>query len=218
MIFLATLGILGWIVICALAICLIITFTCFDTGHYGSSFWCTVGLAIIVVVFWKDFSAILTTMAPVEIISKSLMIFVAWLIAGVVTSFFYWASTIYTFKNKFVDTIESIRKDSDKYEVTYELWVEARAIQRVINQMSNIELVISSTPNQHSDKECQNFIDAHWPPKFKDFKGVLIQSAIIWPITAIWLISHRLVKQVFEAVANKFSTFYNKLSQSIIES
>ena len=38
MIFLATLGIIGWVAVCALAICLIITFTYFDTDHYGSSF------------------------------------------------------------------------------------------------------------------------------------------------------------------------------------
>ena len=218
MILLASLGLLGWVAVCALAICLIITFTCFDTGHYGSSFWCSVGIVIVAVVFWKDLAAIFTVMTPVEIVSKSVMIFVAWMIAGVVTSFFYWVSTVYTLKEKVISAAESIRKDSGKYEVTYELWVKARAIQRVINQMSNIELVISSTPNQNASEECQKFVDAHWPPKFKDFKGMLIQSAIIWPITAIWLISHRQVKQVFEAITNMFGNFYNQLSKTIIES
>ena len=218
MILLASLGLLGWAAVCALAICLIITFTCFDTGHYGSSFWCSVGIVIVAVVFWKDLAAIFTVMTPVEIVSKSVMIFVAWMIAGVVTSFFYWVSTVYTLKEKVISAAESIRKDSGKYEVTYELWVKARAIKRVINQMSNIELVISSPPNQNASEECQKFVDAHWPPKFKDFKGMLIQSAIIWPITAIWLISHRLVKQVFEAITNMFGNFYNQLSKTIIES
>ena len=154
-------------------------------------------------------------MTPVEIVSKSVMLFVAWMIAGVVTSFFYWVSTVYTLKEKVVNTIVIIPYgDTDNFE----LWVKARAIQQAINKLANIDIKISSTSSYHTHKECQNYIDAHWPPQFKDFKGVLIQSAIIWPITVIWLISHRLVKQVFEAITNMFGNFYNKLSKSIIES
>ena len=51
------------------------------------------------------------------------------------------------------------------------------------------------------------------PPRFNVCKKFIIGAAISWPITLIWLLLSRVVKQLIERIISTFGGFFNQISK-----
>jgi hypothetical protein len=215
--------------------CLPFAFYHNNAKNYGSStFLMLVSLGLAAAYFWADVDPMLTAHGKTSTI---LFLVAAYIIAGVVTSFIYWIFYNWKAKERF-DQLMSERsvptwaKDLTAIEqasiLKYLILKDYSSRKFIFDDpdgdlntdptlVEDIRYNENLTRNDISHQVHQEEVDASvaevLPPRFKTCKQFIVGAGCSWPITIVWLLISRVVKQLIERLVSMFGGTFDKISK-----
>ena len=209
---------------------LIPSFYCVNSKSYGkSTIFMLISAGLAAVYFWSDIKPLFAEHGTTISI---LFLTGCYILAGLVTSFVYWIFYIWKAKERFESLVNKQSTPSwaiDKLDESQILLLKQYLViddvfrRRQIFDDPDGELNINvpdvsfteknDTFYQDLDTKLKASIASVLPPRFATCKLFIIGAGCSWPITIIWLLVSRVVKQLIERFVSLFGSTYDKISK-----
>jgi hypothetical protein len=217
-----------WIFPIAALVCLIPSFYYSNSKHFGtSSFFMIISAVLAGTYFWSDISPLLQEHGKTFSILFLSAVYVA---AGVVTSFVYWVFYNWKAKERFDRLLNNKTTPKWATSLAPEIQMSLRKYFVIADTDSRREIFddydgnlridvafIDAVANNNADGINQAVLDATvadvLPPRFKICKSFIVGAGCSWPITVIWLLISRVVKQLIERFISLFGGTFDKISK-----
>ena len=223
---------LDWLFLILAGVCLIPSFYYNDSKCYGtSSFFMFVSIGCLGWFFWPELGQLVTQFGTVKAAFYVTFMFIA---AAVITSFIYWIFFVFKAKERFEYKMLHESVPTWATASKNEALINAIRKYRIVSDSSDIHYIFDDSENSLrisapsvsvdgldlSDDEIVNLkidelnsaVAAVLPPRFSICKQFIIGAGIAWPITIIWLLVSRVVKQLIERIVSMFGGTFNRLS------
>jgi hypothetical protein len=206
-----------------------------DKSFSGSTFWMLVSAALAYIYFRSDINPIVVEHGVTTTI---LYLVVAYIVAGLATSFIYWIFYNWKAKERFDNYMneqklprwadgydEGLSNSLKKYLVLNDYAKRKDIFDDPRNGLGiDIETVKSVSRNENLSQGVEPFqvkveeldaaVGAILPPRFKNCKYFIVGAGCSWPITIVWLLASRVVKQLIERFVSLFGGTFDKLSRA----
>lgn len=209
-------------------VCLIPAFYFNDSREYSAStFWFLVFCGLLAWSSWGEVTAITAGYGVIFSISVLAGSFV---IGGVTTAFVYWFFFIFKARERFdryMLEFTSFPNDEAEGLAKAKSWInKSDSAKRYLIIYNDSKLCnifdgdASITRNISVKRLAGDLTDAEYdaevakvlPPRFAVCKPNIIGAAMVWPITLIWLLMSRVIKQLIERIISSFGGMFNKIS------
>jgi hypothetical protein len=206
-----------------------------NSKDYGNStFLMFVSVGLAITYFWSDLNPMFTAHGKTSTI---LFLVAAYIIAGVCTSFIYWIFYNWKAKERFEEFMnekriptwaKSLTAEEQSSVLKYLILKDDSSRKHIFDDRSsvlNIEpptveairfnenLSRGDTPQSIIISNVDASVASVLPPRFKACKQFIIGAGCSWPVTIIWLMMSRVVKQLIERLVSMFGGTFDKISK-----
>ena len=208
--------------------CLIPAFYYNDSRAYGAS---TVWFVIFAgLMSWANWDLISGIAKDYGIVFTVGVVAGTYIIAGVTTAFIYWFFFIFKARERFdyyMTKFDKFPLDESEGLANKAKWVNTSDSAKkylIINNDAKLRHIFDNdsdiTKNIKVARLSGNLTDAEYdtevakvlPPRFAVCKPNIIGAAIVWPVTLLWLLVSRVVKQLIERIISSFGGLFNAIS------
>lgn len=219
---------LFWVLPFLAAIFLIPSFVTNNSRHYGmSSFFMIISAVLAGIYFWDDISPIITDHGKTFSIA---FLAGSYIVAGLATSFVYWIFYNWKAKERFERLVDEERLPRWAADATADIQLALRKYLVINNTSSRREIFddyegvlninvpsVRAVPGENLNlltlSDLENAIAEVLPPRFKTCKYFIVGASCSWPITLVWLLVSRVVKQLIERFISLFGGTFDRLSR-----
>jgi hypothetical protein len=193
----------------------------------------TISIAVAGWFFWTDVQSIIQTRG---LVNSIVLLIIVYGIMGLFTAFLFWISFNLRAKEKYQEIFDSISKKYSKLSdplktacIKKEIISDADDLRKIFDDREGILRYESSFGNMYNhqeyimqlseeeqEKTLENYtldVDKVFPPRFKTCKPYILGAAYCWPVTLIWLLFSRVVKQFINVIVSMFGGVFNKVAK-----
>ena len=223
---------LDWLFLILACVCLIPSFYYVDRKSYRtSSFFMFVSIGCAGWFFWPEIGQLV---AQIGTVRAGLNLTLGFIAAAVVTSFVYWIFYVFKAKERFelkmqretvpvwatatknealINAVRKYRIVADPMDIHYIFDDPSNDLRITVPSVNldGLDLNDEEVVNLKID-ELNTAVAAVLPPRFAVCKQFIVGAGIAWPITIIWLLISRVVKQLIERIVSTFGGTFNRLS------
>jgi hypothetical protein len=180
--------------------------------------------------FWSDIQQLI---ALHGMTTSILFLVVAYILAGVVTAFIYWIFYNWKAKERFeryllaqsisLSWSDALNPNNEEYNVAIRKYLVVNDNTKLRNifddeESRSLRLLCDMVPNVGRgapQAEFEAAVAMVLPPRFSICKPFIIGVGCSWPITLIWLLISRVVKQLIERIVSLFGNTFDKISKLV---
>jgi hypothetical protein len=227
-----------WFLLILSVVFLFPAFYCNENRLYGqSTIWMFVSIGLM---GWFFNDKLLAMVESYGIIKTGVYCVFGYVIMGAITAGLFWISYTRRAGEKYNEIIDQARNSQYQYQIKTEnpilrdlhcKWDAIRDISNLREIFDDRECELSYkmtliTPNlvskveqdptedntQRLIEELETSIKSVLPPRFKTCKPFIYGAGYSWPITLVWLLFSRLIKQLIDGIISMFGGVFNKVS------
>jgi hypothetical protein len=208
-------------------VCLAPAFYFNDVKGYGkSTAFMLVSAELAGWYFWDD-------IIPINshgMITSSLYLVGLYVIGGFITSFVYWIFFNWKAKENFDQLLakQSVPAWATKYaqEIERFSFTDSLCKYLVINDRYNLQKIFDDDEGElkfnverlyddslKDQAKLDSIVASVLPPRFLTCKSFIVGAGCSWPITVIWLLISRVVKQLIKRLVSAFGKTFDALSR-----
>jgi len=199
-----------------------------DSKVFGrSSFFFFVSVGLFGYYSWSSIQPFIMSRGLIPTVTY---LTVGYILAGVATAFIYWLFYLWKAKERFDEFMTNTNLSSKYSGITDQAFLDALKKYTVLKD--HLKEIFDDPENElklqvhyindgylndkliATPEELSAAVAEVLPPRFKKCKPFIVGAGIVWPVTLVWLLISRVVKQLIERIVSTFGRAFDGMSRA----